>query len=126
MPSKARKQETFEARKQEECPEQKSQQIQERDASKSPEELANANMKMQQKSTRKNVDASPGNTYNMMMQQETCEDVRKHLRGSIQEDDQLGRDAQTDLQDNWWEGKIQILSLSIQLWPTWYILLNLL
>jgi hypothetical protein len=44
MPSKAREQEKFEARKKEECPEQKSQQIQERDARKSPEELANANI----------------------------------------------------------------------------------
>ena len=60
MPNKARKEEKFEARKQEECPEQKSQQIKERDARKCPEELANANMKMQEASTRKYVDASPG------------------------------------------------------------------
>ena len=78
MPSKARKQEKCEARKQEECPEQKSQQIQERDARKSLEELANANMKMQETSTRKYVDASPGLARkhyltNMMTQQETWE-----------------------------------------------------
>ena len=66
MPNKARKEEKFEARKQEECPEQKSQQIKERDARKCPEELANANMKMQEASTRKYVDASPEKMCEMM------------------------------------------------------------
>ena len=60
MPSKARKQEIFAARKHEECQEQKSQQIQERDARKSKEELANANVKIQETSTRKYDDEWPG------------------------------------------------------------------
>ena len=60
MPSKARKQEIFAARKQEECQEQKSQQIQESYARKSKEELANANVKIQETSTRKYDDEWPG------------------------------------------------------------------